>query len=64
MASIVRVLKPVKNDENLVNIAQDLEKEVVIFEELRDILRFNRADGKPILRQRPPRSTIKHAGQI
>ena len=64
LASIVRVLEPVKNDENLVNIAQDLEKEVVIFEELRDILRFNRADGKPILRQRPPRSTIKHAGQI
>jgi len=64
LASIVRVLEPVKNDENLVNIAQNLEKEVAIFEELRDILRFNRADGKPILRQRPPRSTIKHAGQI
>jgi len=64
LASIVLVLEPVKSDEDLVNIAQDLEKEVAIFEELRDILRFNRADGKPILRQRPPRSTIKHAGQI
>lgn len=64
LANIVRVLEPVKNDENLVNIAQHLEKEVAIFEELRDILRFNRADGQPILRQRPPRSTIKDVGQI
>jgi hypothetical protein len=64
LASIVRVLEPVKNDENLLNIAQHLEKEVAMFEELRDILRFNRADGKPILRQRPPHSTTKDAGQI
>ncbi len=46
------------------NIAQHLEKEVAIFEELRNILRFNRADGKPILRQRPPCSTINEASQI
>jgi len=64
LASIVRVLKPVKSDENLINIAQHLEKEVDIFEELRDILRFNRPDGKPILRQRPPHSTIKDVSQI
>ena len=63
LSSIVRVLQPVRNDENLLNIAQDLEKQVAIFEELRDILRFNRADGKPILRQRPPRSSIKDASQ-
>ncbi len=42
----------------------DLEKQVNIVEELRDILRFKRADGKPILRQRPPWSTIKDASQI
>ena len=35
-----------------------------IFEELRDILRFNRADGQPILRQRPPDSSIKDVNQI
>jgi hypothetical protein len=64
LASIVRVLEPVKSDENLVNIAQHLEKEVDIFEELRDILRFKRVDGKPVLRQRPPDTTIKDAGQI
>ncbi len=64
LASIVRVLDPVKNDENLVNTSQHLEREVAIFEELRDILRFNRADGKPILRQRPPCSTINEASQI
>jgi hypothetical protein len=64
LASIVRVLEPVRNDENLVNTAQDLEKQVAIFKELRDILRFNRADGKPILRQRPPQSSIKDASQI
>jgi hypothetical protein len=64
LASIVRVLEPVRNDENLVNTAKDLEKQVAIFEELRDILRFKRADGKPIVRQRPPGSTIKDARQI
>jgi hypothetical protein len=64
LASIVRVLEPVKSDVNLVKNAQDLEKEVDIFEELRDILRFKRTDGKPILRQRPPSSTIKDVSQI
>jgi hypothetical protein len=64
LESIVRVLEPVKSDDNLVNISQKLEKEVGIFEELRDILRFNRADGQPILRQRPPDSTIKDASEI
>lgn len=64
LVSIVRVLEPVKSDVNLVNIAQHIEKEVAIFEELRNILRFTRTDGKPILRQRPPRSTIKDASQI
>ena len=60
----MRVLQPVRDDENLVKIAQDLQKQVNIFEELRDILRFKRVDGKPILRQRPPRSSIKDASQI
>ncbi|MCP4273218.1 MAG: hypothetical protein GY781_14890 [Gammaproteobacteria bacterium] len=64
LASIVRVLQPVRNDEALVNTAKDLEKQVAIFKELRDILRFNRADSKPVLRQRPPRSSIKDASQI
>jgi len=64
LASIIRVLEPVKSDENLVTIAQHLEKEVDIFEELRDILRFKRVDGKPVLRQRPPGTTIKDACQI
>ncbi len=64
LSSIVRILEPVRKDESLVDIAQDLEKQVNIFEELRDILRFKRADGKPILRQRPPGSTIKDASQI
>jgi hypothetical protein len=64
LASIVRVLEPVKSDGNLVDIAQQLEKKVDIFEELRNILRFNRADGQPILRQRPPDSSIKDVSQI
>jgi len=64
LTSIVRVLEPVRNDQNLVKKAKDLEKQVAIFKELRDILRFNRVDGKPILRQRPPRSSIKDARQI
>jgi len=63
LTSIVRVLEPVKNNETLVNIARRFEKEVNIFEELRGILRFNRPDSRPILRQRPPRSSIKDAGQ-
>jgi hypothetical protein len=64
LASILRVLEPVRNDQNLVKKAKDLEKQVAIFKELRDILRFNRVDGKPILRQRPPHSSIKDARQI
>ncbi len=63
LSSIVGVLQPIRNDETLISIAQDLEKQVAIFEQLRDILRFNRADGKPILRHRPPRSSIKDARQ-
>ena len=64
LSNIVRVLEPVKSDESLVNVAQNLEKEVAIFEELRDILRFKRVDGKPVLRQCPPDTTIKDAGQL
>ena len=64
LVSIVRVLEPVRNDQNLVNTAKDLEKQVAIFKQLRDILRFKRADGKPILRQRPPHSSIEDASQI
>jgi len=64
LVSIVRVLEPVRNDQDLVNTAKELEKQVAIFKELRDILRFKRVDGKPILRQRPPHSTIEDASQI
>ncbi len=63
LESIARVLKPVKNDEALVSTAQRLEKSVKVFEELRDILRFKRKDGKPVLRQRPPYSTKKYVGE-
>ena len=63
LESIVRVLHPVKNDENLIKIAHRLENEVNIFEELRNILRFVRPDNRPILRQRPPCSTIKDVDQ-
>lgn len=64
LASIVSILAPVKNDGTLTHIAQRFEKEVNIFEELRDVLRFKRSDNSPILRQHPPASTIKDAGQI
>jgi hypothetical protein len=64
LSNIVRVLEPVKSDESLVNVAHNLEKEVAIFEELRDILRFKRVDGKPVLRQCPPDTTVKDAGQL
>lgn len=63
LESIVRVLQPVRNNENLINIVNCLEKKVNIFKELRDILRFDRPDSKPILRQRPPRSIIKEVNQ-
>lgn len=64
LASIIRVLEPVKHNKNFVTIAQNLEKEVSLFEELREILRFKRVDGKPVLRQRPPGATIKDVDQI
>ena len=64
LVSIARVLEPVRNHQNLINTAKDLQKQVAIFKELRDILRFRRADGKPILRQRPPHSSIEAARQI
>lgn len=64
LASIIRVLEPVKHDKNFVTIAQNLEKEVSLFEELREILRFKRVDGKPVLRQRPPGATIKDVDHI
>jgi hypothetical protein len=41
LASVLRVLESVKNDETLRNIAQRLGKQVNIFEELREVLRFN-----------------------
>jgi len=63
LSSILRVLRPLKIDETLVSLAHRLEKQVSIFEELRGILRFNRPDGKSILRQHPPPSTIKDASQ-
>jgi hypothetical protein len=58
LSSIVRVLEPVRKDENLVDIAQDLEKQVNIFEELRDILRFKRFCVNA-LRGRPLKMPVK-----
>ena len=64
LISILGVLQPIKNDKTLVTTVQRLEKQVELFEKLRDILRFKRSDNKPILRQRPPRSTIEDARKI
>lgn len=64
LCSIVRVLEPVKTNKKLTIIAENLEKEVNCFNELRTILRFSRPDSKPIIRQRPPTSTLKDAKLI
>ena len=64
LRSILGVLQPIKNDKTLVATVQRLETQVELFEKLRSILRFKRPDQKPILRQRPPRSTIEEARQI
>ena len=57
LLTIARKLEPFKNDKTLLEVANRLEKQVNIFNQLRDILRFNRADKKPILRQHPPPSS-------
>ncbi len=57
LLTIARNLEPFKNDKTLLEVANRLEKQVNIFTQLRDILRFNRADKKPILRQHPPTSS-------
>jgi hypothetical protein len=57
LLTIARNLEPFKNDKTLLEVANRLEKQVNIFTQLRDILRFNRADKKPILRQHPPASS-------
>lgn len=57
LLTIVRSLEPFKKDKTLSEVANRLEKQVNLFNQLRDILRFNRADKKPILRQRPPASS-------
>ncbi len=64
LQSVIRILEPCKTDEILVNSAQRLEKEVKIFEELRELLRFNSPGRKSILRQHPPVSTKKDVSKI
>ncbi len=56
LLSIVRNLEPLKNDEKIQQIANRLEKQVNLFNQLRDILRFNRTDKKPICRKKSPRT--------
>lgn len=57
LLTIARNLEPFKNNKTLLEVANRLEKQVNLFTQLRDILRFNRADKKPILRQHPPASS-------
>jgi hypothetical protein len=64
LQSVIRILEPCKTDEILVSSAQRLEKEVKIFEELRELLRFSSTGKKSILRQHPPVSTKKDASKI
>ena len=64
LQSVIRILEPCKTDEILVDSAQRLEKEVKIFEELRELLRFSSSGRKSILRQHPPVSTKKDASKI
>ena len=64
LQSVIRILEPCKTDEILVGSAQRLEKEVKIFEELRDLLRFSSPGKKSILRQHPPVSTKKDVSKI
>ena len=59
LQTIVRNLEPLKNDHNLHKVANRLEKQVNLFNQLRDTLRFNRPDKKPILRQTPLLSNIE-----
>lgn len=59
LQTIVRNLEPLKNDHNLQKVANRLEKQVNLFNQLRDTLRFNRPDKKPILRQTPLLSNIE-----
>lgn len=54
LSSIVRNIESLKNDKKIQQVANRLEKQVNLFSQLRDILRFNRPDKKPILRQHPP----------
>lgn len=57
LLTIARNLEPFKKDKTLLQVANCLEKQVNLFTQLRNILRFNRADKKPILRQHPPASS-------
>jgi hypothetical protein len=64
LQSVIRILEPCKTDEILVSSAQRLEKEVKIFEELRELLRFSSPGKKSILRQHPPVSTKNDVSKI
>ena len=61
MRTIFRHLAPVRNDEELINAAHRLEKAEEIFLKLRQVLRFNPKNNKPLLRQHHTVSTIKGA---
>ena len=65
LLTIARNLEPFKKDKIFLEEANRLEKQVNIFTQLRDILRFNRVEKKPILRQHPPpSSTIEEVKDI
>jgi hypothetical protein len=58
LLTIARNLEPFKKDKTLLEVVNRLEEQVKLFTQLRDILRFNRAEKKPILRQHPPAPSI------
>ena len=65
LSTISRNLEPFKKDKTLRQVTNRLEKQVNLFNQLRDILRFNRADKTPILRQHAPdSSTIEEVEEI
>lgn len=57
-------LAVVREDEELVTTAAQLEKAETLFSELRSTLHFDSPGNKPVLRQHPPRSTLAVALQI
>ena len=64
LQTIAEKLQIVLSDTALTEAAERLQKAVDTFEQLRQALRFERHDGKPIRRAQPPASTIKEAEKI